>query len=60
MSDERKARCSYCQGLGWCEGTASEHDPRCDGSCSVGCPVPVQIQVECEVCEGLGVENDND
>lgn len=19
-----------------------EHDPRCDGSCSVGCPIPVQ------------------
>jgi len=36
---------------GWTTGTGSAHDPRCDGSCSVGCPVPVEIQEPCEVCD---------
>ena len=31
---------------GWLKGwhCEAEHDPRCDGSCSIGCPVPVQVE----------------
>lgn len=35
-------------GPNWLEGwdVVPEHDPRCDGSCYAGCPVPVQVQTE--------------
>jgi hypothetical protein len=50
--DERVAgeRCATCDGQGW--HVESAHDPRCDGTCAVGCPVPVQAQ--CTECSGTG------
>lgn len=39
--------CPHCGGRGWIEVTGSAHDPRCDGTCSVGCPVPVREQQQC-------------
>jgi len=47
--------CPVCEGRGWYEGTDSGHHPNCD--CGEGgylCPIPVQIQIECEMCYGSG------
>ena len=46
--------CGICEGRGWYEVTGSAHDPRCDGTCSIGCPVPVQEQEQCGACYGSG------
>lgn len=48
-------RCPNCDARGWYEVIGNAHDPRCDGTCSVGCPVPVQEQEQCAACEGTGV-----
>lgn len=51
--------CGFCSGTGVVTGVGTEagHAPNCDGSC-VHCPVPiaVQIQEQCENCEGTGCE----
>ncbi len=46
-----KEDCPNCGGSGvvWEEVIRSEHDPRCDGSCSVGCPIPIQ-DLEWDYC----------
>lgn len=47
--------CPECDGHGWYSGTESGHG--CDGterSCEQNCPVPIQVQVECEMCNGRG------
>ena len=46
--------CPECGGSGWIEAMGMEHDPRCDGTCKVGCPVPVQVQEQCDLCAGQG------
>lgn len=48
--------CGRCGGAGWYVVTVPAHDPRCDGSCSVGCPVPVEAQEQCRECCGTGKE----
>lgn len=46
--------CPDCNGDGWYSVIGSACDPRCDGSCEVGCPVPVEEQTKCERCLGTG------
>ena len=52
-------KCKYCQGEGWWVGEDIEADccgcPLESGECC-GIPigVQVQIQVECQACEGTG------
>ena len=46
--------CPVCGGFGGVSSMHSEHDPRCDGSCSIGCPVPVEHRERCEACGGSG------
>lgn len=41
--------CSNCSGDGWYAEDA--HEPLCDGNCD-NCPI--QIQVQCAACDGLG------
>ena len=52
MTDKRQ--CERCRGLGWYEVTVSVHDPACDGTCAVGCPVPELAQEQCAACNGTG------
>lgn len=47
-------RCNHCDGLGWTVVVVPAHDPRCDGTCYVGCPIPVEEQEECKACCGTG------
>ena len=52
MENERKMKCSKCQGEGW----TAEHDSGVyshdeNGNCLGNCP----IQVECEYCKGTGI-----
>ena len=46
--------CDECSGTGWIEVTRAEHDPRCDGTCNAGCPVPVLDRDRCDACGGTG------
>ena len=47
-------KCPECNGSGAIETTGMAHDPKCDGTCRVGCPVPVQEREPCYVCDGSG------
>ena len=51
-------RCRYCNGQGWIEVIESGHDPQCDGTCSIGCPIPIQAQQQCEWCDGGYIDDD--
>lgn len=47
--------CPDCDGRGWDTEVESAHG--CDGTpegCAATCPVPVQVQVQCEYCGGSG------
>ena len=44
--------CPECNGDGGHRITVPAHDPRCDGSCAVGCPVPVEEWEWCRACGG--------
>lgn len=47
--------CGKCEGQGWYSGSEAGHD--CGGteeSCQRNCPIEVQIQVQCEECQGTG------
>jgi hypothetical protein len=50
--------CHYCSGQGWTPVIESGHDPRCDGTCSIGCPVPIQAQQQCGFCDGGMIPDD--
>jgi DnaJ-class molecular chaperone len=53
--------CEKCNGQGWFEDCDSGHG--CDGTeadCVRNCPIPIQIQVECEWCFGTGIYPPND
>jgi hypothetical protein len=41
------AECPECQGAMLVRFTRAAHDRRCDGSCSVGCPVAVEDNEPC-------------
>lgn len=49
--------CPNCGGSGLVSvtRTTAEHDPRCDGTCRVGCPIPVAVQ-DYEPCDCGGLE----
>ena len=52
---EEENTCPNCDGYGWVSGSEAQHG--CDGSeedCQRTCPVQVQIQVGCEMCNGTG------
>ena len=44
--------CPQCDAKGWYVDTESDHSPNCncDGA-NTTCPVQVQVQVECSLCE---------
>ena len=47
--------CPNCNGQGWYCGTEAGHG--CDGtqeSCDMNCPIPIQTQEGCEICNGTG------
>lgn len=46
--------CPECQGRGFVERVRAIHDPRCDGSCDLGCPVPDYYTESCLSCGGYG------
>lgn len=46
-------QCHHCEGKGWYEGVEPVHHPACDGTCSLGCPFPERVQVQCECIGGL-------
>lgn len=50
--------CPHCEG----SGAVVTVEPRCcgkyeDGSCSGECPVPEQVQSQCEFCYGMGYQD---
>lgn len=44
--------CLRCLGSGVDPVPAQHHHPRCDGSCLMGCPIPVEVP--CGNCGGYG------
>jgi hypothetical protein len=54
FAEMQEVECDWCSGQGWYEITVTVHDPRCDGTCSIGCPVPSQGQAECGLCGSTG------
>lgn len=55
MPQEQYEKCFECDGFGWVTGTEAGHC--CDGtqeSCNINCPIPIQIQEQCQRCGGCG------
>ena len=53
-----RERCWYCDGNCWYAVTT--HHPDCDGDCGDGAPCPIQKQIACGYCMGLGYINTED
>lgn len=47
-------QCPVCNGHGSYTVIESGHDPNCDGTCAIGCPVPIEALEECSACNGTG------